>query len=202
MVLDVGAHEGQSGRELFDAGFNGGLISFEPMPGAYQRLEASASRYRASGKSWRVAPRGAVGASRETATMNIAANGVSSSLMPMAESHLEAAPDSKLTGGISVDVRPLSDLLADMKVDAARIFLKIDTQGYEDAVLTGALAVMDRIAGIKLEQSAIELYQGQKLYHDMDRRIREMGFDLWDIVPGFRHPANGRLLQFDGIYLR
>lgn len=201
-VLDVGAHEGQSGRELFDGGFAGELISFEPMPDAHQRLIEAASRYRAKGKSWRVAPRAAVGAANQTATMNIAANGVSSSLMPMAESHLEAAPDSKLTGGLSVDVRPLNEMLADMNVAAARMFLKIDTQGYEDAVLTGALPVLDRVAGIKLELSAIELYTGQSLYHGIDQRIREMGFHLWDVVPGFRHPATGRLLQFDSIYFR
>lgn len=202
LVLDVGAHEGQSGRKLFDAGYTGELISFEPLPDVYLRLTKTASAYCAKGKNWRVAPRTAVGATTETALMNIASNEVSSSLMAMAESHLEAAPDSKRSGGTNVIVRPLGELLDSMDVRAERIFLKIDTQGYEEAVLSGAQSVMERINGIKLELSVIELYTGGNLYHSIDSRIRDMGFHLWDIVPGFRHPATGRLLQFDSIYFR
>jgi FkbM family methyltransferase len=203
VVLDVGANVGQFASELFDDGrYEGEIVSFEPIADAYGHLAAKAEKYRTKGKNWRVGPRLAIGADVSSATFHISGNSVSSSLALMMESHVQATPESKLTAHVEVDVRPLSLLVDELKIDSRKIFLKMDTQGTEHDVLTGALPIMDRIAGIKVELSIIDLYHGQRLYPELDRLVRESGFQMWDLIGGFRHPSSSQLLQFDAIYFR
>jgi FkbM family methyltransferase len=201
-VLDVGANKGQFGSELVDNDYRGQVVSFEPLPDAHQKLAAAAARAQAKGKSWIVAQPVAVGAVAKQTQFHIAKNSISSSLLPMQELHVNAAPDSQFVRDITVNVRPLHDLVAALGIDSNRLFLKIDTQGTESDVIEGAMPIMDRIVGIKTELSLVELYSGQNLYHKMDTLLRGMGFVLWDVIPVFRNLTTGRLLQFDGVYFR
>ena len=36
----------------------------------------------------------------------------------------------------------------------------------------------------------------------MDVGLLEQGFELWDIIPGYRDPETGCLEQYDGVYFR
>jgi hypothetical protein len=80
--------------------------------------------------------------------------------------------------------------------------LKIDTQGYEMAVLRGAEKMLPRLAGVQLELSLAPLYEGQTLYLELIDWLRARGFDLWSVIPGFVDPSSGRMLQFDGVFFR
>lgn len=203
VVLDVGANTGQFASGLFEEGYyDGEIISFEPLPDAHDRLVAKAQTYRAKGKNWRVAPPVAVGAAVMAAQFHVSDNSVSSSLAPIMQAHLDASPLSMVTKHINVDIRPLDLLVDDLGIDSKNIFLKMDTQGTEQDVLAGALPIMDRISGIRIELSVVNLYLGQLLYPEMDKKLRDLGFQLWDLIGEFRHPSSLKLLQFDGIYFR
>jgi FkbM family methyltransferase len=203
VVLDVGANVGQFAAELFDeGGYRGEIVSFEPIPQAHARLASSAEAFRRRGRNWRAAPCVAVGDETRQSTLYISENIVSSSLAHIATAHLEAAPTTRVTGSIDVEVRTLQSLVTDLGITSNRIFLKMDTQGTEDQVLAGGAPIMDRIAGIKVELSAVELYEGQKLYPEMDDLIRGLGFQLWDVVAGARNHSSLQMLQFDGVYFR
>jgi len=69
-------------------------------------------------------------------------------------------------------------------------------------VLRGAEKLLQSLAGLQLELSLTELYDGQVLYLDMLRWLADRGFELWNMMPGFVDQASGRLLQFDGIFFR
>ena len=53
--------------------------------------------------------------------------------------------------------------------------LKIDTQGYEASVLSGAQPLLDSISAVQLEISFVELYAGQELFQQV---IEELNTQL------------------------
>jgi FkbM family methyltransferase len=199
LIFDVGANAGQFGKELrWHVGYNGRIVSFEAMHSPYVELSLAA----ASDKLWEVAPRAAVGADSGTVIMNVARNSVSSSVLPMLSAHAGAAPDSCYSGTESVRLETLDVLAVDYIREDSVVFLKIDTQGYESEVLRGAPKTLARVVGVQLELSLIPLYAGQKLMPDLIEDMREMGFDLWGIVPTFADPVTGRTLQVDAAFFR
>ena len=85
---------------------------------------------------------------------------------------------------------------------ARRIFLKIDTQGYEDTVLSGATGLMDRVGLIELELSLVPLYEGQALMPEMMEKVAALGFVPIALEQGFVSTVDERLLQVDCIFAR
>lgn len=200
-VIDVGANDGGYAGELFEFGFAGRVVSFEPLPSAWERLAARAST---SGHRWTVAPRVALG--RETGEVRFyeAGNSVSSSILPMHENHRSACPESAYVAEHLVPVRRLDDLAGEIGLpDHGTLCLKVDVQGAEHLVLEGARDLLARrVAVVELEMSLAPLYDGQSPFEDLDRYLRERGFEPWDLVPGFRDPRTHRMLQLDGFYVR
>ena len=80
--------------------------------------------------------------------------------------------------------------------------MKIDTQGYEWAVLDGAKKILPRIKGILCELSLVELYKGQHLWMDLLNRLENEEFTLWSIQRGFTDRISGRTLQIDATFFR
>jgi len=58
------------------------------------------------------------------------------------------------------------------------------------------------VVAVQTEVSLAELYEGQPHAGDVDVFLKAAGFELWDVIPGFRDPATMRLLQYDAIYVR
>jgi hypothetical protein len=77
------------------------------------------------------------------------------------------------------------------------LFLKIDTQGYEDRVLRGAETLLKRTRGLQLELSLVPLYAGQRQFDELLPELQAAGFELWNMTPAFVDPVHGRLLQID-----
>jgi FkbM family methyltransferase len=199
LIFDVGANTGQFGKELrWHVGYSGRIVSFEAMNSAHVELRRAAAK----DKLWEVAPCAAIGAESGMATMNVARNSVSSSLLPMLSPHSSAAPDSCYSGTESVRLETLDSLAPDYIREDSVVFLKVDTQGYESEVLRGAAETLSRVVGVQLELSLIPLYAGQKLMPEMIENTQGMGFDLWGITPTFADPVTGRILQVDAAFFR
>ncbi len=198
LVLDVGANEGQHALALRRGGYRGDILSFEPLPAAW----AACAQHAARDPRWAMAPRAALGDHEGAVEINVAGNSVSSSVLPMSETHRKAAPASAYIGVEQVALHRL-DVLADEAVTrAARPFLKIDTQGYERQVLAGATGVLPRLVGIQLEISLTPLYAGSPTLPDLLQTMSEWGFQLYALLPEFVDPASGRTLQVDGVFFR
>jgi FkbM family methyltransferase len=197
LVLDVGANTGQFVHQCRAAGYKGKIISFEPSAAAHASLLQSA----AADRLWTVADRMALGATTGEAEINIAANSYSSSLLPMLDSHLAAAPHSAYLQKEKVPLRRLDDVVA-ATAPGRYIFLKLDVQGYESQVLAGATQLLNHTLAVQLEMSLLPLYEGETLMPQMHAAITAKGFDLWDLEPSFRDPVTGRLLQLDAIFIR
>ena len=154
-IFDIGANEGQFGVILRDFGYKGKIISFEPLTNAREKLH----RISQDDPLWEIAPQAAIGDEDGEIEINIAGNSESSSVLKMLDSHLEAAPSSKYIGKEKVLLRKLDTLSQDFIDDNSVVFLKIDTQGYEEKVMNGAHALMKNIVGLQLEISLVPLYE-------------------------------------------
>lgn len=201
LVLDVGANIGQYGSGLFNCGYGGKLISFEPLSKAHEKLMRHAARSVGDGK-WVVHPRCAVGEACGEIEINVSSNSVSSSLRPMLHAHLSVAPESRYVKKERVPIVTLDSIASSFINAGHRIFLKLDTQGYEAQVLAGAKALLPDVCGIQLELSIIPLYEGQELWLEMIEQLGMLGFKLWSLYPGFADPQTGRNLQIEGVFVR
>ncbi len=197
-VLDVGANVGQFGRELREWGYRGRILSFEPLSEAHRKLQEAASQ----DPAWDVAPRCAVGAARSISQINISANSVSSSLLDMMEVHQQASPRSAYTGREEVEVLPLDELVSGLCAPGESLYLKIDTQGYEKAVLEGAGTILPRCVAVQLELSLRPLYSGGFLFEEGIGWMSRAGFRLYAVYPGFSDRESGETFQMDGIFVR
>lgn len=196
-VVDVGANEGQFGRDIRAMRFRGRLVSVEPLAAPFARLADTAE----TDASWTVV-RAAVSDAPGTLTVHIAGNSVSSSVLPMLDTHTNAEPRSSYVGEEVVPATTVDRLIAEHAIDPATSYLKVDVQGFESAVLDGAAETITRFAAVQLELSMVPLYEGQALFREVTDRMTAHGFDLWILMPEFSDRATGRTLQCDGVYVR
>ena len=198
LVFDVGANTGQYAKSLRELGYQKRIVSFEPLSDARAQLLDNSQ----SDALWEVAPKAALGVNEGEIEIHVAGNSISSSILNMMDSHIEAAPHSHYVRSEQVPLRRLDSLAFEYLEADSRLFLKIDTQGYEDQVIQGATGILDRLVGLQLELSIIPLYEGQQLYDAFLKQLNDQDFTLWAITPGFTHSKTGRLLQFDAIFFR
>jgi FkbM family methyltransferase len=197
-IIDVGANDGGYGRQLRRGGFEGAILSFEPLEKEHSRLELLAR----DDDKWFVAPRMALGNSTGYIEIHVAGNSASSSILPMNISHENAAPESKYIGTQRIKLQRLDDVRHAIIDQSEHLLLKIDTQGFEMSVLEGAEQILSRVDGVQLELSLTQLYDGQVLYVEMIQWLRSKGLHLWNLIPGFVDPRSARLLQCDGVLFR
>jgi FkbM family methyltransferase len=198
LVLDVGANAGQYGISLRrKVGYQGRIISFEPLSDAFTSLQRTA----AGDALWECC-NVALGEHDETSEINISANSWSSSLLPVSATTVEIEPSISYIGKQTVSVRRLDQILEKIARPNDRIFLKIDTQGYEMRVLKGALGVIDRFELIQVETAFFEAYHGETLVGDMIKFFDYLGYKIVSMDPGWQNSATGDLLEADIIFGR
>jgi FkbM family methyltransferase len=89
-------------------------------------------------------------------------------------------------------------------------YLKVDVQGAELKVLSGAPRLLERVSAVHIEVEFDQIYLGQPLFSDIDSCLREAGFELIDLLaPGYdtyREAPPGcegsRLLWSDALYMK
>jgi FkbM family methyltransferase len=198
LVIDVGANTGQYGSAIRSSGYRCPIVSFEPLEACLGPLRSMAE---AAG-DWQVFPV-AVGSAEGELEINVAGNSVSSSLLPMLDSHRAAAPESAYIAKQKVAVRPLDAAIGESRwSDRQRMWTKIDTQGFEWPVVEGASAVLERTSVLEMELSFVPLYEGQRLFGELVPDLESRGFFLASMHEVFSDPVTGKLLQVDGLFVR
>jgi hypothetical protein len=134
--------------------------------------------------------------------INIAGNSYSSSLLEILPSHVKSAPESVYVGHEEIKVRTLDDVYPNIANESDKVYLKIDTQGFEKQVLDGGLGVLPHIATVELELSLVPLYQDQLLFPAMCELMSGFGYVLVSLEPEFWDPSSGELLQVNGTFHR
>jgi FkbM family methyltransferase len=197
VVLDVGANQGQYGKSLRRGGYRGKIISFEPLNSAFSQLKSCSK----NDSSWQINNH-ALGDENTTSVINISSNSYSSSILDMTDAHMDLEEESAYVGEQAIVVKTLDSVFENIIESDNKVFLKIDTQGYEKKVLLGAFNSLENIIGIQLEVSLIELYKEEDLFLDMINFLDSKGFKTISIETGFFDPKTGFLLQSDLIFVK
>jgi FkbM family methyltransferase len=200
VVLDVGANLGQFATRLRRDGYTGRIVSFEPVPHIADRLEQAA----ADDPDWHVL-RHAVGEADETRDINIGVGqGRYSSLLPVSDFGRSWSPRIDADTTVSVSVRRLDGLFdeAVAGVKNPRVYLKLDTQGYDLQAFAGAGDHTEEIVAMQSELSLVPLYEGMPHLTEQLSTYEAAGFQVTGMFPVIFDRATMRVIEFDAVMVR
>lgn len=179
-VLDVGANQGQFATELRRLGYRGRIVSFEPVAHEFAVMRERFAR----DQQWQ-GFQYALGRENKVMQMNVFRDltVMSSLLAPLGKQRNVEAQ--------AVEVRRLDALLPGILPDLqeARVFLKMDTQGFDLEVFEGARGVLAHVVGLQSELSVRPLYRDMPRYLDALSLYEAAGFELSNLATVSRTPA-------------
>jgi FkbM family methyltransferase len=199
-VLDVGANAGQYAERLRRAGYPGRIVSFEPVSSVADQLEAAAT----GDPEWHVR-RCALGRTAGEAEMQLASGmGRMSSMLPPSEFGKAWSSRLAAAGVESVPVRRLDDLFEEVTAGIAspRVYLKLDTQGYDLEAFAGAAGCLDDVVGMQSEVSSVPIYDGMPRLPDQIATYESAGFQLTGMFPVSVDAPTMRVIEFDAVMVR
>ena len=199
-AIDVGAHRGEYGSFLRKTvGYRGKLVSFEPVVNNFAQLERMSDRDR----EW-AAYRLALGVREEQLSIVVPRLTTLASFSPTTASARSIFGD--LAGANEreiVEVRRLDRILTELlaQFPSPRLFVKVDTQGWDRHVLEGAEAWWPRIVSVQTEVSVTALYEKSWNFEEAMKFMSELGFVATGIYPAARDDQL-RLLELDVVFAR
>ena len=177
-VIDVGANRGQFGRFLRDdVGYCGPIISFEPLPHAFEVLQKEAQ----GDVNWKVF-NVAIGRCRGTLPFNVMASDDFSSFKHPNRDNLFRG-SNEVVAQLEVKVDRLDQLIPAERFSFHRAFLKMDTQGYDLDVLFGADGLLDQIQAVQTELSFLPIYDAMPSFEHVLRELAARGFAISGMYP-------------------
>lgn len=192
IVYDIGANVG-TWTKLAIAAIPGAAVHvFEPLPIHLESLR------RALGALSQVSIHPiALGAASGEAAFHVLNASDASSFLPLTDSGardwdlveqtVETIQIKRLDDLVTANVLPLPDLM------------KLDVQGFELQVLSGATQCLRSASAVITEVSFVEIYQGQPLFADIVAFLKDHGFLAQAF--GFRTPTGQLIKQADVLFL-
>jgi len=111
----------------------------------------------------------AAAVSNQTAILNVASNGQSSSLLQFG-SHQDSYPGIKFIDEVVVNLLAVDDWMEQLHANrAAYNFVNIDIQGYELEALRGMIKQLDYVDYVYTEMNTTDVYKGCAHVADLDR---------------------------------
>jgi FkbM family methyltransferase len=199
-VLDVGANVGQFGQRLRHAGYTGRIVSFEPLPHLAEQLHERAD----PDPEWHVMAY-ALGDEDTEAEMTVVDGpGKTSSLLPASEFGTSWLPRLEGIGKETVRIRRLEDLFDEAvdRLDEPRVFLKMDTQGYDLRTFAGAGERIKDVLGLQSELASIPIYDQMPRMPEALATYEAAGFETTGIFPISRDRDTPRVIEFDVVMIR
>jgi FkbM family methyltransferase len=200
VVIDVGANEGQFASELRRMGYHGKIISFEPISSVFETLKTIASLDR----DWDVYNL-ALGQENSQKTIYIAGDSAFSSLLKSNDwCEREFGDESVGKREETVIVRRLEEVLRENieNLDQAKIYLKMDTQGYDLEVFMGLGDMDKKVLALQSEMSVVPIYQGMPHLTESISFFEQAGFGIAGMYPVSTEKSALRVVEFDCLMVR
>jgi FkbM family methyltransferase len=198
-VLDVGGHYGEYGRMLRDNGYTGRIVSFEPIAANFEALRSSASR----DDRWFALPMGLGNEDGDFDINVMQGSGLDSFLQPSGYGVAALGESMQVARVERVKVRKLDSLFDECirGLSAPRVYLKLDTQGWDLKVLAGADRSISRVLALQSETSVKHLYEGMVGFGESVRALEKLGFEMSGVFPVLQDPQF-RAIELDVVMLR
>ncbi len=201
-VIDVGANRGQSASLLRQLGYQGFIVSFEPVPEAYRELRQkfeNDARWR--GFELALAARDGVKA------FHVAhGDAQASSFLPFNERGPRRwGHDHTVRETMDLETRRLDGLwdACTEGIETPRVLLKMDCQGFDLEVFEGAKGKLGHIVAIQSELALEQFYDGMTHFSDAVRKYEDEGFDAVGFFPLARKaPDYLRVVELDCLFMR
>lgn len=192
LVIDVGANEGQFARGIRSF-YLGEILSFEPVTSTFDKLVAAAS----SDPNWHVY-KYALGRNNSSQSINI-------SNITEFSSFLKANDYCALRFGSGalrmkeefVYIRRLDELLDIIvpDIESKRIFIKLDTQGYDVEVFKGLGSKVKYLNALQSEVSLIPIYKSMPHWTESILTYEKEGFRVVGMFPESRD--SGKVIEYN-----
>ena len=198
LILDVGANFGQFGTDMRNMGYLGQIISFEPVNKCYQRLSSIAD------DKWQI-ENFALGDKNSKEEINISNKTVFSSILDVNEIGKSNFSNSiKVVGKQNTLVKKLDDIINELvnNLNKRRIFLKIDTQGYDNRVIRGSLQTLEHVKILQTEISCKGIYMDTPSVSQRLQELLNLGFSITGIFPISRDKNTMEILEFNCLLIR
>lgn len=196
IIFDVGAHRGESirfFRSLFDSAE---IFSFEPEVSNYEVLKDVASDAKA--RAFNLAM------SNVAATVPFYKQDIShlGGLVPINEASCDSLGYAERAKNERIDVQSTTiDIFCEQAGIEHIDLLKIDVQGHEGEVLEGADSMLLNTNCVTAEVSLYDFYGAKPMaLLNVERRMVERGFSLWDIAKISKNPKNFRTDWIEVVY--
>jgi FkbM family methyltransferase len=164
------------------------IIGFEPDEDECERL-----RKRYQGRPGVEIVGKALGPQAGTATLYITNDPACSSLYPPLDDVVDRHPRleiQRLADRQQIALTTLDSWCEQRAVERVDL-IKLDTQGSELDVLRGAARTLERVLMVQTEVEFNRMYEGQPLFGDIDRFLRDRGFVLWQLENLAHHRQRG-----------
>ena len=198
-VLDVGANIGQYADFLRNQiGYNGLIISFEPINEHISLLNEKSE----NDPKWHVYGF-ALGAENTEKPINVMrASALSSFLEPDHSNTNLFSLYNRIHHRQTVNMKTLDSIIDKLKAkhQVKKIFLKLDTQGYDFQVILGAERTLAVVLAIQIELSVQSIYSGMPTYYDVLKEMHKRGYDLSGMFSNSQDSLL-RLIEFDCILI-
>lgn len=204
MVLDIGANIGLYARQLRQSGFDGHIFSFEPIPDDHQTIVRSS----ADDPFWHPSSY-ALGSEDTSKTFNVIKSSDGSQKgdgqSTILSSFLAPTLGIPVHESIPVTVRRLDSVLPELltanEIATPRIFMKVDTQGFDIEVLKGAEGTLSKVLGVQVEMAVVPLYEHAPRYGEILEYLESKQYSLMDLLVVNRTPA-GAVETYDCLMAR
>jgi FkbM family methyltransferase len=198
VLIDVGAHRGETGLRFRRLGFQGRMASFEPHRSSFVALTEAACR----DSNWRTF-QAALGDESGTAVLHSANSTLLSSLHEASERGRVHFGDDLAAADETVRVERLDDAAASVfdGINDPIVYLKIDTQGHDLAVVRGARSTLRYVRVLQMEAAVRPIYEGAPTFAEVYDEAVAAGFALTAFVPGSRDKALA-VNEMDAFFVR
>ena len=144
----------------------------------------------------------ALGDNEGLAKVNVSHSAVFSSSLPQLPAATTFDYEAQVVRSEEIRIARLDDIFAELPTSRAA-FLKIDTQGYERQVLSGASKCLSSFLGVQMELPIIHFYEGTWKFHEGVIYMSDLGFEISNIMPTNYDPTDSvSLVEVDCIFRR